>query len=125
MKLPRHLLWIDGVAGLTVGAAVLLASGWLSDLYGLPRGVIVFLGAANLAYASYSLPLAMRSERRKRLIEFLAIANVSWAPICWGLAVSYGRSASYLGLAHLVGEGLFVATLGLLEWRWRDQLTTA
>jgi hypothetical protein len=40
-----------------------------------------------------------------------------WAVIFW-------NTASPLGLAHVVAEGLFVGGLAVLEWRWRHLLQT-
>ena len=124
MRLRKRLLWIDGIAGLSAGVVVLAASPWLSRWYGLPHGLLLFLGSVNMAYGSLSLPLAMRSVRQGRLIEILAVANIVWATVCWSLAAHF-RVATALGVAHLVGEGLFVFVLGVLEWRWREALVVA
>ena len=124
-SLRRKLLWIDGLAGLTVGAVVLAASGWLSERYGLPRSLLLFTGVANVAYGSYSTSLARRSVRPRRLIWFLIFANLAWAVVCFILAIVYRETATFFGLAHLVGEGLFVGGLACLEWRWRELLRTA
>lgn len=118
----RNLLWVDCTAGAVVGALVLLLSGWLSGLYGLPRGVFLFTGAANLAYASFSFSLAVRSKRPLPLIVLLVAANLAWAAVMVYLAALFRTTASPLGLAHLIGEALFVGGLGLLEWRWRNLL---
>jgi hypothetical protein len=123
--IPRKLLWVDGLAGATAGAAVLLASRWLSDWYRLPLDLLFLIGMANLVYASYSLSLAIRPKRSKRLIVLLIFANLVWAVICLRWAVVFAGTASLLGLVHLVGEALFVAGLAGLEWRLREQLQTA
>jgi hypothetical protein len=39
--------------------------------------------------------------------------------------VRLAGTASAFGLAHLVGEGLFVGGLAVLEWRRRERLLTA
>lgn len=125
MDLRRRLLWIDGLAGAVVGIVVLMLGGWLSEWYQLPRDLLVLMGLANLAYASYSLSLAMRSKRPRFLIRLLVVANLTWAVACLRWAVVFSDNASIFGLAQLVGEALFVGGLACLEWRWRELLRTA
>lgn len=123
MMTRSRLLWGDSIAGLTAGALVLVLSAWLSALYRLPRWLIVFMALANVAYGAYSWSLARRSHRPSHLITRLVIANATWAVICLLTALAVARSASWFGLAHLVGESLFVGTLAAIEWRCRGDLT--
>lgn len=123
--LPKHLLWIDCIAGALVGVAVLTLADWLSRLQGLPRGLLLLTGAANLLYACYSFSLAIRSNRPPALIGLLVAANLIWACVCVALGVYFARSATIWGLAALFGEALFVGGLALQEWRWRDALRVA
>ena len=121
----RKLLWVDCIAGVAVGAAVLSSSGFLSRLYGLPRALLLFTGVANVLYASYSFALATRPIRPRSLIIALALANSLWAVVCTCLALLVATSATAFGLVHLLGEALFVGGLATLEWRWRDHLLSA
>jgi hypothetical protein len=114
-----QLLKIDSVGGLIAGALVLAVSEWLSDLYRIPRSEIVAVGVANLCYGLYSGVLWRMRERPLVLIALLVLANATWAVVCWTAAVRHADSASLIGLAHLIGEGLWVATLAVLEWRAR------
>jgi len=117
LPLPlRTLLWIDCGAALLAGVVVSLLSRWLSDLYDIHRGLIVAMGLANLAYGTFSLSLARRASRPRSLIVLLVAANAAWAGVCVLAAVLFARTASAFGLAHLVGEGLFVGGLAWLEW---------
>ncbi len=125
MDLSRELLWVDGLAGATAGVAVLAIGGWLSKWYQLPRDLLFLIGWVNLAYGSYSLSLAARRRRPRALIVLLVGANLTWAVFCLPWAVVFSETASLFGLAHLVGEALFVGGLACLEWRWRELLLTA
>lgn len=125
MRLLRELLWVDCAAALVAGLAVLSLSGWLARLYGLPRGLLVAMGMANLAYGAFSFSLARRAHRPPSLIVVLVLANATWAVLCGIAAVRLAGVASAFGLAHLIGEGLFVGGLAALEWRQRDQLLVA
>ena len=127
MRLPAptpRLLWVDASAAALAGVAVLSLSAWLSRLHGLPRGLLLVVGAVNVAYAAYSFSLAVRARRPRRLVRLLVAGNLAWAAVCLGLAAAFAASATPFGLAHLVGEGLFVACLAALEWRWQDGLVT-
>ncbi len=121
----KQLLWVDCMAGASVGVVVVLLSGWLSGFYGLPVYIVLLSGAANLAYAAYSFSLAIRPRRPLPLIALLVLANLSWTVVCWCLATVFSATATPFGLVHLVGEGLFVGGLACLEWKVRDQLLTA
>jgi hypothetical protein len=123
--LLRKLLWVDCGAALLAGAAVLSLSGWLSQLYALPQGLLVGMGVANLGYGTFSFSLARRARRPRPLIVLLVVANATWAVLCGLAAVLLAGTASAFGLAHLIGEGLFVGGLAGLEWRRRERLLVA
>ena len=118
-----QLSWIDGFAGLVVGLLVIALLGPLSELYSLPPRLLMFTAAANLGYSvlGISLGLLPRSatSARRGLLAVLIVANGLWALTCLGLTLRFGAGASVFGLAHLLGEGSFVATLAALEWRHR------
>ena len=121
----RRLLWVDGAAGAAVGIAVIALAGPLSDLEGLPRGLLLATGAANGLYACYSLSLALRDRASRRSVTVLAAANGAWAVVCLGLVVAFGPGATAFGVAHLAGEAAFVGGLAVLEWRHRPLARTS
>lgn len=121
----RKLLWIDCIGAALVGVVVLTLSGWLSQLHGLPRGLLLFTGAVNLLYGTYSFSLARRARRPLVLLRILVLANAAWACVCVGLVITFGADATVFGVAHLGGEALYVGGLAALEWRWRHVLLTA
>ncbi|HYH78407.1 MAG TPA: hypothetical protein VEX86_01375 [Longimicrobium sp.] len=125
MYILRKLLWVDCIAGALVGVAVLMLSGWLSNLYALPRSLLLFTAGANVLYASYSFSLAVRARRSMASINLLVFANLAWLPVCLGIVVLFRESATLFGIAHMMAEGMFVAGLALLEWRQRDRLLVA
>ncbi len=69
MNIVPRLLWVDCTAGALTGVTVLALGGWLSRLHALPYELLLFLGATNLLYASYSFSLSVRSERPKELLS--------------------------------------------------------
>lgn len=122
MNFRRQLLWIDGLAGLLGGISLFLTLDWLEKWYNIPRGTLVFIGIANLTYATYSLSIAMLKKRPEILIVILVTANLAWAWNCLRMAITFGKTASIFGLMHLIGEAIFVGGLACLEWRYRKEL---
>lgn len=125
MALLRNLLWVDCLAAAVVGAAGLSFSGWLSRLLTLPQGLVVGFAVANLLYASLSGSLAVRPRRPPALIRLLVVANAAWALWCFVALAWFAGQASWLGLAYLGAEGVFVGVLAALEWSQRARLATA
>ena len=119
MNLRRRILWIDGIAALLAGALLLVAADWLEEWYNIDRETLAFIALVNLAYATYSLSIAMLKERPIVLIVLLVIANLTWSINCLRLAYLFRDTASVFGLTHLVGEAIFVGALAFLEWRYR------
>jgi hypothetical protein len=124
MNWRYKLLRIDSFGGLSVGFIMLLLSHWLSSWYMLPRGFIIFIALVNLAYGCYSFSLLIRIKRPLSFIVVLIIANLVWAVLCVYWAAIFTQTASPLGIAHLLGEAVFVGGLAYLEWRNRDLLLT-
>ena len=119
MNLRRRILWIDGIAALLAGALLLVAADWLEAWYNIDRETLSFIALVNLAYATYSLSIAMLKKRPIVLIVLLVIANLTWSINCLRLAYLFRDTASVFGLTHLVGEAIFVGGLAFLEWRYR------
>ncbi len=118
----RRLLWMDGGGGLLVGLVVLSLHGNMAGWYGLPEHIVLLTGAANMAYGLYSLQLAARRVRPRVMLRGLALANGAWTIVCAVLLLRHGVEATWLGQGHLVLEGLYVAALAVLEWRFQDLL---
>lgn len=120
-RLLRRLLTVDSAAGLAAGAAMLGFAGTLAGWYAVPPSLVVTVGVVNLTYGSASGLLAVAAHRglgpTRRNVRVLATANLSWAAVCGLLALAYSGSASALGLAAMLGEALFVGSLGVLEAR--------
>jgi hypothetical protein len=120
--LPAKLLWIDALAALVAGLLTFALVSLLQRLYGLPESIIHFVGFVNLAYAAYSLSVARAVKRSRLRVKVLAWGNLAWAPVCALLAIAFADTATWLGLAMLLFEGAFVATLGVLELRYLPDL---
>lgn len=120
--LALAILRFDSLAGLLVGVLVLVFQDLLVRLYGIPPGLVLFTGLANLAYGSYSGTLVLRELAGKppsrRAIVLLVAGNLAWTGVCALLIALYWREASAIGIGVLVAEGIFVGALGLVERRF-------
>lgn len=117
----QRLLRFDSIAGLSAGVAVLLLRHPLSAWEQIPAPLLAVTGAANLLYGSYSGLLAYRASRgnpaSRLALRTLVIANGGWAVFCLVLVAVTWSYSSWLGVAHLGGEGLFVGLLAYIESR--------
>jgi hypothetical protein len=118
----KHLLWVDCVGGLVVGLGMFAVFDWLKRLYGMPTWLYLTVALANVCYGLFSLTLALKSRRPRFLLHTLVFANIFWGVVCVVLAATFSAELGILGLIQLVGEGLYVAGLGCVEWRFREQL---
>jgi hypothetical protein len=123
MKIANHILWIDCTAAAFAGLIVLLAAQWLSQLYHLPKGIIVFMGCVNLLYASYSFTLANYKKRSMLLLNILITANSIWVLVCLVMLWKFWQEMTIFAVLHIAGEAVFVGTLARFEYQWRHQLT--
>ncbi len=120
-----NILRIDGSAGLIAGVIMWLLSDVLIALYQIPAWIFTINIIANLVYGISSSLLASWPHRPLGAVVTLSVANLLWAVLCFVTAVVIAPATSIFGIGHLVGEGIFVGILGLLEWRWRHALQRA
>ena len=104
------------------GLGALALHQWLARLYGFPTALVLFIGAANLAYASYSGSLAVLASRGSRLprraIDVLVMGNLAWVAVCGGILIATREYASVFGVALVAFEACFVASLAVAEYRY-------
>lgn len=105
-----------------MGSLVLLFHPFLSHIQGLPESVVLFMGIANLVYGSYSLFVTTRDPRPVVLVKILALANMAWLIVCLALVFYWSDAVSVVGVLLVMGEGVYVASLGWTEWKWRVAL---
>jgi hypothetical protein len=118
-----NVLHFDGSAGLTMGMLLLVFVQAFSEIYSMPKNVILFLASANIFYGIYALLLAIRRERSTASVVTLSFANGFWAFVCLTLITLHFHIASFVGIAFLIGELLFVAFLATYEWKNRFLLS--
>ena len=118
----RNILWLDCLGGLSVGAILLVLQQQIARWDGLPSHLVLVLAVANLTYGSFSLLVTLRRQRSANLVPVLAIANMLWFFVCGAIVAYYWPDISLFGIAHVLGEGVYVGCLGYTEWQWRRTL---
>ena len=122
-KNKRNILWLDCLGGLVAGAIVLTFCETISSWDGLPLAVIIVSGVANLVFGTYSLFVTTRKTCPRFLVEVLALANMSWLVVCALIVLLNWQQVTALGILHIIGEGVYVASLGFVEWMWRNEIS--
>ena len=111
------LIWIDANAALLSGCFVLAFRGQLAPWFNLPERLLFSMCCVSFGYAAYSLRLAMQKSKPVKWLKVLVAANSVWAVLCLVIAVCFSATATIWGIAYLILESLFVATLAVLEWK--------
>ena len=119
----RRILWLDSLGALVVGVLVLALSAPLAELYVLPRALVVTLGVVSCGSGTLARQASRGMRPARRWVDLLIGANLAWTVVCALLAAAWWSEASAWGLAQLLGEGVYVGGLGLVEWRWVRQET--
>jgi hypothetical protein len=112
----RNVLRADAAAGAASSLLHLLAAGFLSQLFGLPYGVVALSGAALLLYVAAAVYLALCDPIPRRLVAVLIAGNWAWVGACAVVFMTYAGAMTSLGQAYLVIHGLAVAVLAELQW---------
>jgi len=116
------ILWLDCIGGLLAGVLILFFCRMISDWDNLPLWIVLAFGFANLIYGGYSLWVTTQNPRSMVWIKILALANITWLGICVTIVTVYWNDISIFGTLHKLTEGIYVGSLGYVEWRWREKL---
>jgi hypothetical protein len=113
----RQLLWCDCTAAAVNGTVLLVLSGLIAPLLGLPRALVVFNGLVNVTYGAFSFSLARQPSPPLGRVRALVAANLGWVAVCVVMAMYFARPGSWLGAGYLLTEGFLVGLLATVEAR--------
>ena len=112
---PRRLLQVDAALCAGLGLPLALAAGPVADLLGTTATTLLrWVGIALVVYALDLLLLA-RSRWARPAVLAAGAGSVLWE--LGSLAVAALADLSTVGTVLLVGQGLGVGTLGVLQLR--------
>ncbi len=110
-----RLLQLDGVLCATMGAAMAVAAGPVSDLLGTEAtGVVRAVGIALVVYA-VALVASAPTRWSARVLTAAGIGNIGWA--AGSLAVAAFADLSTTGRVLVAAQGLVVGVLAVVQLR--------
>jgi hypothetical protein len=114
--LLRKALWADAMVSLASGALQVAFSGPMSELLGLPVGLLYYTGEFFLLYGAAVALLATRKQPPGVLVWLLIIGNALWAAATLTQLLVGGLSPTLLGKGYVVVQALTVAVLAELQY---------
>ena len=118
----KRVLTLDSGAGCAFGLMLFGFHPLFVSLWGFPETLVWFLAATHLTYGLGSGLLLMYAKRRqsipRRGLMTLIVGNIAWGLFCVGLLAYLWPDATIIGRGQLIVEALFVAGLGVVEYRW-------
>ncbi|WP_372001361.1 hypothetical protein P7L68_20955 [Tistrella mobilis] len=113
--LLRRVLWLDALSGLGMAALFLIAGGLVSDLTGLPRGLLTGTAMVLIVIAGGILLIAARDPLPRLAVRTLAIVNLLWVVDSIALLIFGWVDPTSLGYALVIGQAVVVAVLAELQ----------
>ncbi|HSV52549.1 MAG TPA: hypothetical protein VLJ57_10550 [Burkholderiaceae bacterium] len=112
----RNVIRADAASGLASSLLHLMLAGYLSDLLGLPRALLVGSGLLLLGYVALAAFISTCDPMPRPLVWTLVAGNAAWALACLLLLSSAALAPTLLGKIYIVVQALAVAVLAELEW---------
>jgi hypothetical protein len=119
MSSPRFLravVWFDAFTGVLLGVLHLLLTSLLSDVLGLPAGLLQMTGVMLLGYAALATAIARSQPMPRSGLWVLIVGNVAWALASLLLLMGSAVAPTLLGQAYLLVHVVSVALLAELQW---------
>jgi uncharacterized membrane protein YeaQ/YmgE (transglycosylase-associated protein family) len=111
----RAVLAVDAASGLAMGAAFAAASGPLSTLLGLPRGLLLELGLVLLPFGLFIAWLASRPVPPAGLVKLLIVGNGAWVAASVVLLLTPFVSPTPVGTGFVLAQAGALLVLAILE----------
>lgn len=117
----RVVLWVDGLTGLATMASQLVAARFLSELYGLPPGLIHGAMVAMLFFLLLIGALLFRPHDATFRLGVLVGGNLAWVAASLWVAFGADLPLTSWGRGYVIAQAAFVAVLALLEHHFRPR----
>ena len=112
----RRVLWLDAATGGVTGLMQVLLAKHLSELLGLPVGLLVASGWAIFGYVALIALIATRQPIPQALVWLLIVANGLWVLGCLALLFGGLVAPTLMGQAFIAVQALAVGLLAELQW---------
>jgi hypothetical protein len=109
----RTILNFDGLTCAAMALLLILGGATLAPMLGLPKLLLPWAGAVLFPCAALMFAGARRPHRA--LVWVIIAGNAAW--VLASVAVAMRFELTWMGLAFVVAQAMFVAVLLVLEWR--------
>ncbi len=114
--LLRFALKLDAVVTGLNGVAYIAGAPLLTDLLGLPTGLLRGVGAFLLAFAVAVWAIGTRETLRPAAVDAVIVLNVAWATGSVATAVLGWGSPTTVGAVWIILQAIVVAAFAALQW---------
>ena len=112
----RRALLLDAAASGLTGALMIGGASVLHDLLALPSGLLLGAGLVLVPYVAFVVLVASRTPISTRAVWAVIAVNALWAAASIAIVVDGVVTPKLLGTVFVIGQGLAVAALGLLQY---------
>jgi len=112
----RRALLLDAAASGLTGALMIGGASVLQDLLALPAGLLRGAGLILVPYVAFVVMVASRTPISVGAVWTVIVCNGLWAAASVALVVDGVVAPNALGTTFVIGQGLAVAALGLLQY---------
>lgn len=117
-----NLLRLDAVTCIAMGAALVLADGFIAGLTGLPALLLFYAGIALLPIGVFIAATAAWWSDAALPVWLIVLGNVGWVLASLAILAEV-PSVTSLGFAFVLAQAAVVALFAYLEWRDLSRLT--
>lgn len=114
----RTLFLIDGIGALVTATLLVAVVAQFEPIFGMPANVVYVLAVVAGGFAVFSLSCFFGFPSRwPRLLQVIAIANLSYCGATLILVINYRGDVTPLGAAYFIIEVMVVVPLAIHELR--------
>ena len=112
----RWVLLADAATCVATGLLLMLGSGVLERLLGLPTGLMRYTGISLLPFAAFLLYLATREHPPQPVVWAVIVLNVLWTADSLLLLLTGWVAPTELGYTFVIAQALGVGVFAGLEY---------
>lgn len=120
----RAVLLLDAFSCLAMGVALLAWAAPIAAFTGLPPRLLVVAGVLLLPCALLMFVAGRRAPLLTGLVWLIVFGNLAWVAASAGVLFMV-PGINLIGQVLVVGQGVFVLAMALLEWRGLAQATAS
>lgn len=112
----RRALWLDAVVSGAFAVLGLVATGWLSDQFGLPEGLLRGASLLMVPWVAALVTVATRAAISSAAVNGIIAFNLLWVVASIGLLLSGAVSPTALGTGFVLVQAAGVLLFAALQY---------